>query len=205
MGFISPTALSTLQTCQLRLAFQRDDKTQVWMRKSTSSALGIVAHRLTELVLKGAAPTNPADRRTWLTERWEGLVHAEWESIQAQWPDRIVDDPKHWSRRGRDSSQADQAIASRPGSESLGPGLRRPIFRQRPCQGSQCNQPAGPGLSLDRTEAVRRRSWAVRAARPCRGCRWAPPGPRPKVGRQTRRDDGDATTATAAVRTPGAR
>ena len=96
MGFISPTALSTLQTCQLRLAFQRDDKTQVWMRKSTSSALGVVAHRLTELVLKGAAPTNPADRRTWLTERWEGLVHAEWESIQAQWPDRIVDDPKHW-------------------------------------------------------------------------------------------------------------
>ena len=96
MGFISPTALSTLQTCQLRLAFQRDDKTRVWMRKSTSSALGVAAHRLTELVLKGAAPTDPADRRTWLTERWEGLVHAEWESIQAQWPDRIVDEPKHW-------------------------------------------------------------------------------------------------------------
>jgi hypothetical protein len=117
MGFISPTALSTVQTCQLRLAFQRDDTTQVWMRKSTSSALGVAAHRLTELVLKGAAPTNPADRRTWLTERWEGLVHAEWESIQAQWPDRIVDDPKHWGGEVATRVRLIKAIASRPGSK----------------------------------------------------------------------------------------
>lgn len=95
LSFISPSALTTFKACQLRLAFQRDVETRVWSRKNTTAALGTVAHRLTELTLSGAAPP-PTQRRPWLIEQWEALLHAEWVGIQAEWPDRTVDAPKHW-------------------------------------------------------------------------------------------------------------
>ena len=70
---ISPSALNVLLTCPKRLAFQRDSRTKEWVGQSTRTAMGRVAHRLTELVAQGAAPP-PPDRREWLEARWEALV-----------------------------------------------------------------------------------------------------------------------------------
>lgn len=92
---MSPSALTTFNVCQLRLAFQRDAETRVWSRRSTTAALGTVAHRLTELTLSGAAPP-PPQRRAWLIEQWEALLHTEWVGIQEEWPGRTVEAPKHW-------------------------------------------------------------------------------------------------------------
>jgi hypothetical protein len=92
---MSPSALTTFKVCQLRLAFQRDAQMRVWSRRSTTAALGTVAHRLTELTLSGAAPP-PAQRRAWLIEQWEALLHTEWVGIQREWPGRTVEAPKHW-------------------------------------------------------------------------------------------------------------
>lgn len=92
---ISPSAYSVLLTCPKRLAFQRDSRTNEWVGQSTRTALGRVAHRLTELVAQGAAPL-PPDRREWLEAQWEALVHQENLLIEEAWPGRQVPAPKDW-------------------------------------------------------------------------------------------------------------
>lgn len=92
---ISPSAYSVLLTCPKRLAFQRDSRTKKWVGQSTRTALGRVAHRLTELVAEGTAPL-PPDRREWLEAQWEVLVHQENLLIEEAWPGRQVPAPKDW-------------------------------------------------------------------------------------------------------------
>ena len=92
---ISPSALNTLLECPKRLAFQRDPETRHWQGRSTRTALGIVAHRLTELVAGGRAPT-PPDRKDWLEARWDELVGQEHLDMQQAWANRTVPEPKDW-------------------------------------------------------------------------------------------------------------
>ena len=92
---ISPSAYTALLRCPKRLAFQRDLRTKHWVAQSTRTALGRVAHRLTELVAQGTAPL-PPDRREWLEAQWEALVQRENLLIEGAWPNRQVPAPKDW-------------------------------------------------------------------------------------------------------------
>lgn len=87
LSLISPSAYSALLACPKRLAFQRDPRINKWVGQSTRTALGRVAHRLTELVAQGTAPL-PPDRREWLEAQWEALVHQENLLIEEAWPAR---------------------------------------------------------------------------------------------------------------------
>ena len=53
---ISPSAYTALLRCPKRLAFQRDLRTKHWVAQSTRTALGRVAHRLTESWSRRARP-----------------------------------------------------------------------------------------------------------------------------------------------------
>lgn len=95
LTLISPSAYSVLLMCPKRLAFQRDSRTKKWVGQSTRTALGRVAHRLTELVAQGTAPL-PPDRREWLEAQWEVLVHQQYLLIEEAWPGRQVPAPQDW-------------------------------------------------------------------------------------------------------------
>lgn len=95
LSMISPSAYGVLLTCPKRLAFQRDSRTKKWVGQSTQTALGRVAHRLTELVAQGTAPA-PPERREWLEAQWEVLVDQQNLMIEEAWPGRRVPAPKDW-------------------------------------------------------------------------------------------------------------
>ncbi|MBF4766612.1 PD-(D/E)XK nuclease family protein [Nocardioides agariphilus] len=92
---VSPSALNVLLGCPKRLAFQRAPETRHWRRHSPRTALGSVAHKLTELVSTGKAPA-PPERKEWLEIRWTELVHKEHDDLRQEWPNRTVPDPKDW-------------------------------------------------------------------------------------------------------------
>ncbi|RYJ07382.1 MAG: PD-(D/E)XK nuclease family protein [Actinomycetales bacterium] len=94
LAWISPSSAAAMQTCQLRLAFQLDAKTSGWVRGSTRTALGIVAHRLTELVWTGHAPTT--HRRDWLEDQWTALLEEERRALIARWPGSLVPPASEW-------------------------------------------------------------------------------------------------------------
>ena len=92
---VAPTTVNALIDCPKRVAFQRDDRTKELQRPSTRTALGRVAHRLTELVLRGHGP-EPAERRTWLEEEWDRAVADEARTLAEAWAGRLVPPPKRW-------------------------------------------------------------------------------------------------------------
>lgn len=119
---ISPSAFSVLLTCPKRLAFQRDPRTKDWVARSTRTALGRVAHRLTELVARGAAPP-PPDRKAWLEAQWEALVQQENLLIEQAWPDRQVPAPKDWPGYVATRVRLIRRLADLP-AERVGPPAR---------------------------------------------------------------------------------
>ncbi len=92
---ISPSALIAFEQCPKRLAYQRDDRTRAWLRRSTRSALGVIAHTLTEEVGRGATPAPPA-RKAWLENRWDELISEQFRLLTRDWPGRPVPDPVTW-------------------------------------------------------------------------------------------------------------
>lgn len=94
LDWITPTSAEQLRLCPMRLAFNRSPLTTDWVRGSTRSALGTVAHRLTELVYSGQAPT--AGRRAWLERRWTELLEEEHRLLAEQWIDSVVPSPAEW-------------------------------------------------------------------------------------------------------------
>ncbi len=83
-----------MQPCVRRLAFLRDPGARNWERRGTRASLGLVAHRLTELVLEGRAPVS--GRRPWLEARWLELLHAQHEKLAAEWSGSEVPPVDAW-------------------------------------------------------------------------------------------------------------
>lgn len=94
LTWLFPTSAEAMRSCARRLAFQGDHSTRSWVRGGTRAGLGIVAHRLTELVLDNQAPAQ--DRRLWLEARWAELLEEQREALSGDWPGSEVPETGSW-------------------------------------------------------------------------------------------------------------
>lgn len=93
---ISPSALNRLLECPKKLAYGRDARTKGWQRPTTRTALGIVAHGLTEAVARGDGSGNDGDHAGWLQATWEDLITQQVIQLQKAWPGRQVPPAHSW-------------------------------------------------------------------------------------------------------------
>jgi ribosomal protein S28E/S33 len=93
---LSPSAINTLLLCPRQLAYARDPDTKGWRRPTPRTALGIVAHALTEAAATEDLADQSADRAAWLEARWELLVAEQADRLAAAWPGREVPPPRAW-------------------------------------------------------------------------------------------------------------
>ncbi|QNN51796.1 PD-(D/E)XK nuclease family protein [Nocardioides mesophilus] len=92
---ISPSALNAWETCGRKLAFQRDPATRALNRPSPRTALGVVAHGLTESAATGQPPAGMA-RRAWLEQEWEQLLAQQVQKLATAWPGRRIPPVAQW-------------------------------------------------------------------------------------------------------------
>lgn len=95
LGRIAPTTANALIECSRRVAYARDARTQGLARTKPQMAVGSVAHRLTELVLKGKA-VDGEGRRAWLEDTWADLIGTEFDRLCQAWPGREVPRVVRW-------------------------------------------------------------------------------------------------------------
>jgi len=121
---ISPSAVTTFEGCAKRLAYRRDPKTKVWIKRSTRTILGVVSHALTEEVLLGASPSG-CERREWLMGRWDYLLQEQVKILQHEWPGRLIPLVETW--RGYVATRTRLLLRLETTSEarSKAPGLTR--------------------------------------------------------------------------------
>jgi CRISPR/Cas system-associated exonuclease Cas4 (RecB family) len=93
---LSPSAINSLLSCPRRLAYSRDPNTSTWRRPTPRTALGVVAHALTEAAAIEDMPTGIEDRAAWLESRWELLVAEQVDRLAAAWPNRTIPTPVAW-------------------------------------------------------------------------------------------------------------
>lgn len=83
---VSPLLANQLLSCQLRVAFARDPQHKGWRRPSTFSALGTVAHAVTEEAFKRKAwPEDPAAARDVLQGVWDERIAREAKRLTEAW------------------------------------------------------------------------------------------------------------------------
>jgi RecB family exonuclease len=86
-----------LLRCPLQVAFSRDERFASLRRPSVSSALGSVAHALSEMVGKGAADAVSDDQLlTWLDAAWNDLIEQQHGRLSAAWRPATVPAPRDW-------------------------------------------------------------------------------------------------------------
>lgn len=128
---ISPSALNRLLECPKRLAYGRDDSTREWQRPTTRTALGIVAHGLTEAVARGDGRLAGEDLTGWLQATWEDLVAKQVVQLQSAWPGRQVPPAPSW-----------------PGYAVTKVRLIRGLARRVPWQATPAQRPAGQPAAM---------------------------------------------------------
>ena len=92
---ISPSALNAWETCGRKLAFQRDPATSALNKPGPRSALGVVAHGLTELAATSQPPAGMT-RRAWLEQEWEQLLAQQVQKLATAWPGRRLPPVAQW-------------------------------------------------------------------------------------------------------------
>ena len=92
---ISPSALNAWETCGRKLAFQRDPATSALNKPSPRTALGVVAHGLTELAATSQPPAGMT-RRAWLEQEWEQLLAQQVQKLATAWPGRRIPPAAQW-------------------------------------------------------------------------------------------------------------
>jgi CRISPR/Cas system-associated exonuclease Cas4 (RecB family) len=128
---LSPSALNSLLACPRRLAYSRDPNTRTWSRPTPRTALGVVAHALTEAAATKDLPEQTDERSAWLETRWDLLVAEQVDRLATAWPNRAVPPPSAWPgyaitkvrlirRLTRDAPDR----ANHPGQSSDLPGTR---------------------------------------------------------------------------------
>ncbi|MFM2475297.1 PD-(D/E)XK nuclease family protein, partial [Burkholderia cenocepacia] len=91
---MSPTGFESLLRCARAFAYQRDPSTKSWVRGGTRTALGTVAHRLTERVMIGDAPVDGT--RAWLEQTWSSLLEDHREALRSEWPGASLPPTRDW-------------------------------------------------------------------------------------------------------------
>lgn len=94
---VSPSLANQLMSCQLRVAFARDPQHKGWRRPSTFSALGTVAHAVTEEAFKrNDWPGDPAAARAALHGVWDDHVDREAKRLAEAWAPATPPPPGEW-------------------------------------------------------------------------------------------------------------
>lgn len=123
---ISPSALNAYEACPRKLAYQRDPATRGLSKPSLRTALGIVAHSISE---KAGTEQPPAgvERKKWLEQEWDLLLAEQVQKVAEAWPGRTVPPVAQWPglvatrvRTVRRLSAESQPVAAATGA---GPGF----------------------------------------------------------------------------------
>jgi hypothetical protein len=93
---LSPSAINALLACPRKLAHARDPSNSTWRRSTPRTALGVVAHALTEAASTEAMPEQAQARAAWLEGRWNSLIADQADILAAAWPNRAVPAPAAW-------------------------------------------------------------------------------------------------------------
>lgn len=97
IDWVSPSLANQLLACELRAAFERDDDTASWRRPSTFTALGNVAHEVTEAAYKRSAwPDEPDELRAGLEALWDAKVRDSAAELVERWPSTEPPPPEEW-------------------------------------------------------------------------------------------------------------
>lgn len=94
---ISPSLANQLLSCPLSVAFSRDPEHNRWRRPSTYTALGNVAHALTEAAFKRKDwPSDPTAARAELSRLWDAEVANQAAKLATAWAPASPPPPDEW-------------------------------------------------------------------------------------------------------------
>jgi RecB family exonuclease len=94
---ISPSLANQLLSCPLRVAFSRDPDHKGWRRPSTYTALGNVAHALTEAAFKRRNwSRDPVAAKAELSQFWDAQVADEAAKLARAWAPASPPPPDEW-------------------------------------------------------------------------------------------------------------
>lgn len=92
---LSPSAVTALEACPKRLAYQRDASTRHYSRPSPRTVLGTVAHRVTELAVTGRLGGGEGARER-IQAAWDDEIAAGVLRLSMAWKGRTVPSPVRW-------------------------------------------------------------------------------------------------------------
>lgn len=133
---ISPSRVNALFECGYRVAFQLDPAYSSLRRPSTFTALGNVAHAITEMAFKGRFNDVPdAEVRPALEAAWDNLVEREQGKLLSAWEPARPPEPASWRgynlTRTRTLRRLVRAVAGHrahtPVSPSEAPASKAPL------------------------------------------------------------------------------
>ena len=93
----SPSLANQLMSCPLRAAFSRDPQYHKWKRPSPQTALGNVAHALTEKAFtKHSWPPEETEARAALEKVWDECAQQEAQKLNEAWAPAELPAPQEW-------------------------------------------------------------------------------------------------------------
>lgn len=116
-GF-SPSLANQLLTCALRTAFARDPQHRSWRRPNTFTALGLIAHAVTESAFTRVGPHgDEPSARAELAQRWDSETGRVSADLDAAWAPAMPPPPPEWPgyalTRTRTIRRASKIVATR--------------------------------------------------------------------------------------------
>jgi len=132
---ISPSALNRLLECPKKLAYGRDGRTKGWQRPTTRTALGIVAHGLTEAAERTDGSLADRDRAEWLRAIWDDLVAKQVAQLQKAWPGRQIPPAHSWPGYAVTKVRLTRSLARRARGQA--PTAQKPVGQPVSVTGTQ--------------------------------------------------------------------
>jgi CRISPR/Cas system-associated exonuclease Cas4 (RecB family) len=131
---ISPSALNAHEACPRKLAYQRDPATRGLSKPSPRTALGIVAHGITEKAGTEQPPSG-VERKKWLEHEWDRLLAEQVQKVADAWLGRTVPPVAQWpalvATRVRTVRRLSADPDPQPAAAALGAGPGFPWIERR--------------------------------------------------------------------------
>jgi hypothetical protein len=94
---ISPSLANQLLSCPLKVAFSRDPEHKGWRRPSTYTALGIVAHAVTEAAFRRKNwSSDAAAAKVEMSQLWDAEVANQAANLAKAWAPATPPPPDEW-------------------------------------------------------------------------------------------------------------